>query len=89
MAAFSQAHYDHTIVGRGLAKAYSMTGWRLGCLAAPEPIAKAIDAVQGRGTSNPTSFAPKQEHAVAPLDEFPSLIQHWGHTTHSAYEYGA
>jgi aspartate aminotransferase len=36
-----------------------MTGWRLGFLAAPEPIAKAIDAVQSHSTSNPTSFAQK------------------------------
>jgi aspartate aminotransferase len=36
-----------------------MTGWRLGFLAAPEPIAKAIDAIQSHSTSNPTSFAQK------------------------------
>src|SRR5216110_1276101 len=58
-ASFSQAHYDHTIVVHGFAKAYSMTGWRLGYLAAPEPIAKAIDAIQSHSTSNPTSFAQK------------------------------
>ena len=33
----------------GLAKAWSMTGWRLGFLAAPEPIAKAIDAMREQG----------------------------------------
>jgi len=42
VASFSQAHYDHTIIVHGLAKAYSMTGWRLGFLAAPEPIAKRL-----------------------------------------------
>jgi len=66
VAAFSQAHYDHTIVVHGLAKAYSMTGWRLGYLAAPEPIAKAIDAIQSHSTSNPTSFA--QKGGVAALN---------------------
>jgi len=30
VASFSQAHYDHTIVVHGFAKAWSMTGWRLG-----------------------------------------------------------
>ena len=51
----------------GFAKAYSMTGWRLGFLAAPEPIAKAIDAIRGqRRTSNPTSFA--QKGGVAALN---------------------
>src|SRR5881628_1314851 len=65
VASFSQAHYDHTIVVHGFAKAWSMTGWRLGFLAAPEPIAKAIDAIQSHSTSNPTSFA--QKSAVAAL----------------------
>ena len=59
VASFSPAHYDHTIVVHGFAKTWSMTGWRLGFLAAPEPIAKAIDAVQSHSTSNPTSFAQK------------------------------
>ena len=65
VASFSQAHYDHTIVVHGFAKSWSMTGWRLGFLAAPEPIAKAIDAIQSHSTSNPTSFA--QKGAVAAL----------------------
>ncbi len=59
VASFSQAHYEHTIIVHGFAKAWSMTGWRLGFLAAPEPIAKAIDAIQSHSTSNPTSFAQK------------------------------
>jgi len=65
VASFSHAHYDHTIVVHGFAKSWSMTGWRLGFLAAPEPIAKAIDAIQSHSTSNPTSFA--QKGAVAAL----------------------
>jgi aspartate aminotransferase len=59
VASFSPAHQEHTIIVNGLAKAYSMTGWRLGFLAAPAPIAKAIDALQSHSTSNPTSFAQK------------------------------
>ena len=59
VATISRAHLEHTIIVHGLAKAYSMTGWRLGYLAAPEPIAKAIDAIQSHSTSNPTSFAQK------------------------------
>lgn len=66
VAGFSPAHYEHTIIVHGLAKAYSMTGWRLGYLAAPEPIAKAIDAIQSHSTSNPTSFA--QKGGVAALN---------------------
>src|SRR5436853_2296235 len=76
VASFSQAHYDHTIVVHGFAKAWSMTGWRLGFLAAPEPIAKAIDAVQSHSTSNPTSFA--QTRGVAaltgPQDHLPKWL---------------
>jgi aspartate aminotransferase len=48
-----------TITVNGFSKAYSMTGWRLGYLGAPESIAKAIDAIQSHSTSNPTSFAQK------------------------------
>ncbi|HEY3853167.1 MAG TPA: pyridoxal phosphate-dependent aminotransferase [Verrucomicrobiae bacterium] len=75
VAAFSQAHYDHTIVVHGLAKAYSMTGWRIGLTAAPEPIAKAIDAIQSHSTSNPTSFA--QKGAVAALNGPQDHIPVW------------
>jgi len=79
VAGFSPAHFEHTIIVHGFAKAWSMTGWRLGFLAAPEPIAKAIDAVQSHSTSNPTSFAQKggvvaltgpQDHLPKWLAEF-------------------
>src|SRR4029079_119297 len=75
VASFSQDHYDHTIVVHGFAKAWSMTGWRLGWLAAPEPIAKAIDAIQSHSTSNPTSFA--QKGAVAALTGPQDHLQLW------------
>jgi aspartate aminotransferase len=65
VASQSPEIFAHTIIVHGFAKAYSMTGWRLGYLAAPEPIAKAIDAIQSHSTSNPTSFA--QKGAVAAL----------------------
>src|SRR2546428_767471 len=75
VASFSPAHYDHTIVVHGFAKAWSMTGWRLGFLAAPEPIAKAIDAVQSHSTSNPTSFA--QKGGVAALTGPQDHLKGW------------
>lgn len=65
VAGCSPAHAAQTIIVHGFAKAWSMTGWRLGWCAAPEPIARAIDAVQSHSTSNPTSFA--QKGAVAAL----------------------
>ncbi len=75
VAGFSQKHYEHTILVHGLAKAYSMTGWRIGMTAAPEPIAKAIDAIQSHSTSNPTSFA--QKGAVAALNGPQDHIAGW------------
>ncbi len=75
VASFSPAHYEHTIIVHGFAKAYSMTGWRLGYLAAPEPIAKAIDAIQSHSTSNPTSFA--QKGAVAALNGPQDHLKGW------------
>jgi aspartate aminotransferase len=50
---------DLTITVNGFSKAYSMTGWRLGYLGAPERIAKAIDSMQSHSTSGPCSFAQK------------------------------
>ena len=75
VASFSPAHYEHTIIVHGFAKAWSMTGWRLGFLAAPEPIAKAIDAIQSHSTSNPTSFA--QKGAVAALTGSQEHLKSW------------
>ena len=75
VASFSQAHQDHTIIVHGFAKAWSMTGWRLGFLAAPEPIAKAIDAVQSHSTSNPCSFA--QKGGVAALTGSQEHLPKW------------
>src|SRR5947208_3496331 len=75
VAKFSKAHYDHTVIVHGFAKAYSMTGWRLGYLAAPEPIAKAIDAIQSHSTSNPTSFA--HTGAVAALNGPQDHLKSW------------
>lgn len=75
VASFSPAHFEHTIVVHGFAKAWSMTGWRLGFMAAPEPIAKAVDAIQSHSTSNPTSFA--QKGAVAALKGPQDHLKTW------------
>ena len=57
IASLTPEAYDLTITVNGFSKAYAMTGWRLGYLGAPEPIAKAIDSMQSHTTSNPCSFA--------------------------------
>ncbi|MGF1677974.1 MAG: pyridoxal phosphate-dependent aminotransferase [Candidatus Methylacidiphilales bacterium] len=59
VASFSNEVYEQTITVNGFSKAYAMTGWRLGYTAAPQRIAKAINALQSHSTSNPTSFAQK------------------------------
>lgn len=48
---------EHTVIINGMSKTYSMTGWRIGYLAAPEKIAKAISSMQSHTTSNACSFA--------------------------------
>ncbi len=57
IASLTPEAYDLTITVNGFSKAYAMTGWRLGYLGAPEPIARAIDSMQSHSTSNPCSFA--------------------------------
>jgi aspartate aminotransferase len=65
IASLGNEFYDLTITVNGFSKAYAMTGWRLGYLAAPDPIARAIDSIQSHVTSNPCSFA--QKGALAAL----------------------
>jgi aspartate aminotransferase len=72
LASLGEEIYDLTITVNGFSKAYSMTGWRLGYVAAPEPIAAAIDSIQSHSTSNPTSFA--QKGALAALNGDQSFI---------------
>lgn len=48
---------EHTIIINGMSKTYSMTGWRIGYLAAPLTIAKAISSMQSHTTSNACSIA--------------------------------
>lgn len=65
IAALAPAAYDRTLTINGVSKTYAMTGWRLGYCAAPEPVAKAMAALQDAVTSNPTSFV--QDGAIAAL----------------------
>ncbi|MGC3991209.1 MAG: pyridoxal phosphate-dependent aminotransferase [Chthoniobacteraceae bacterium] len=71
IASLSKEVYDLTITINGFSKAYSMTGWRLGYLAAPESIAKAIDSIQSHSTSNPCSFAQQGGLAALKGDQQP------------------
>ncbi len=73
IASLSDELKNLTITVNGFSKAYSMTGWRLGYVAAPEPIAKAIDNLQSHTTSNPNSFA--QYGALAALKADQSFVE--------------
>ena len=58
--------YDRTITVNGVAKAFAMTGWRIGYIGAPEWIAKACNKVQGQITSGANCIA--QRATIAALD---------------------
>ena len=66
IGALGEEIFQRTIISNGFAKAYSMTGWRIGYLAAPVALIKAASALQGHSTSNVCTFA--QYGAIAALE---------------------
>ena len=71
IASLSKEAYDLTITVNGFSKSYAMTGWRLGYLAAPEAVAKAVDSIQSHSTSHPASFAQRAGLAALKGDQQP------------------
>jgi aspartate aminotransferase len=71
IASLSKEAYDLTITINGFSKAYAMTGWRLGYMAAPEAVAKAVDSIQSHSTSHPCSFAQRGGLAALKGDQQP------------------
>ena len=69
-----ESMYDRTITVNGIAKAFAMTGWRIGYLGAPEWIAKACNKMQGQITSGANCIA--QRATIAALDAPVSKIQY-------------
>ena len=55
---------DRVVIINGVSKAYAMTGWRLGWMAAPQWIASACNKLQGQYTSGPSSIAQKAAEAA-------------------------
>ncbi|MDD2611756.1 MAG: pyridoxal phosphate-dependent aminotransferase [Bacteroidales bacterium] len=55
---------DRVVVINGVSKAYAMTGWRLGWIAAPQWIASACSKLQGQYTSGPSSISQKAAEAA-------------------------
>lgn len=60
---------DRVIIINGVSKAYAMTGWRLGWLAAPQWVASACNKLQGQYTSGPSSIAQKAAEAAYSGDQ--------------------
>ncbi len=59
IASLDKEIQNRCIVVNGFSKTFSMTGWRLGYVAAPGEIALAIASIQSQTTSNPVSFVQK------------------------------
>jgi len=73
MATFEDM-YDRTVTVNGVAKAFAMTGWRIGYIGAPSYIARACNKLQGQVTSGANCIA--QRAVIKALLESPSRIQY-------------
>jgi aspartate aminotransferase len=60
---------ERTIIVNGVSKAYAMTGWRIGYIAAPEWIVKGCNKLQGQYTSGPCSVSQKAAEAAYTLSQ--------------------
>ncbi|MFL0063158.1 pyridoxal phosphate-dependent aminotransferase [Tenacibaculum maritimum] len=69
-----ESMYDRTITVNGLAKAFAMTGWRIGYIGAPQWIAKACTKMQGQITSGTNCIA--QRAAITAVSASPEKIQY-------------
>ena len=66
IASINPEIYRRTLISNGFAKAYAMTGWRVGYLVGAEEIIKACNLIQDHATSNVCTFA--QYGAIAALN---------------------
>lgn len=60
---------DRVVIINGVSKAYAMTGWRIGFIAAPEWIVKGCNKLQGQYTSGPCSVSQKAAEAAFAGDQ--------------------
>ncbi len=60
---------DRVVIINGVSKAYAMTGWRIGFIAAPEWIVKGCNKLQGQYTSGPCSISQKAAEAAFAGDQ--------------------
>ena len=75
IASFGEEIRKRTIVVNGLSKAYSMTGWRIGYVAAGKELVAAMTIIQSQSTSNPVSFCDKA--AVEALNGPQDFLKGW------------
>ncbi|TRV04637.1 MAG: pyridoxal phosphate-dependent aminotransferase [Microcystis wesenbergii Mw_MB_S_20031200_S109] len=73
IASFGPEIFQRSIISNGFAKAFSMTGWRVGYIAGPVEIVKAMTKIQGHSTSNVCTFA--QYGAIAALESPQDCIE--------------
>jgi aspartate aminotransferase len=73
IASFGPEIFQRSIISNGFAKAFSMTGWRVGYIAGPVEIVKAMTKIQGHSTSNVCTFA--QYGAIAALESSQDCIE--------------
>ena len=73
MAVFEDM-YNRTVVVNGVSKAYSMTGWRIGYIGAPDWIARACNKMQGQITSGANCIA--QRATITALESSPEKIKY-------------
>ena len=66
--------YDRTVTVNGVAKAFAMTGWRIGYIGGPEHIARACNKIQGQVTSGANCIA--QRAVITALEASVSKIQY-------------
>ncbi|MBN8564350.1 MAG: pyridoxal phosphate-dependent aminotransferase [Leptolyngbya sp. UWPOB_LEPTO1] len=73
IGAVSPEAFERTIISHGFAKAYSMTGWRVGYLAGNLDLIKAVTKIQGHSTSNVCTFA--QYGAIAAYEGSQNCVE--------------
>jgi len=73
IASFGPEIFQRSIISNGFAKAFSMTGWRVGYIAGPVEIVKAMTKIQSHSTSNVCTFA--QYGAIAALESPQDCIE--------------
>lgn len=73
IGSLGKAIFERTLISNGFAKAYSMTGWRLGYLAGPVEIIRSAISIQGHSTSNVCTFA--QYGAIAALESSQDCVE--------------